>query len=330
MAVIEGRMVKKFRRSAAGTERQIPEELRTPRTLRKTLDYLFTNIIGSSDHLGKHHKFVWDRTRAVRNDFTIQSFTKPEDVKYEVDCYERIVRFHILSLHQMCNPAQLRPGENYDRKQELEQLQKTFASLMDKYDTFGRTMAFCNEPEFRAYFILFAARTNLYDLEVQIQGWSSRVLNDGRVQTALRLHAAASSTDYQVGSLQLDPIPAAVAQSNASFYWRLLASQRVGYLMACVAEISFKLVRFSSLNAMWRSAKAAPEKGQSSMRSWTKQALTDYLGFDYEDQTEDFCAELDIAFAANPNTRERYLDFSSNPERSLDSASTLSQPRLVC
>lgn len=319
MVTIEGRMVKAFRRSAAGVDKQIPEELRTPRTLRKTLDYLFTNIIGSSDHLGKHHKFVWDRTRAVRNDFSIQSFTRPEDVKYEVDCYERIVRFHILSLHQLANPDQLHPGEEYTRQQELQQLQKTFASLMDRYDTFGHSTYFRNEAEFRAYFILFAARTDLYDFEVQIQRWPKHVLSDGRVQTALKLNAAAGSTDYQVGSRSLEPIPCSVAQANAGLYWTLLASQQVGYLMACVAEISFQLVRFTALDSLWRSAKGAPEKGQSTMRSWTTQALTEYLGFDDEDQTQDFCAQFDISFATNTSTGQQYLDFRSNPESSLDS-----------
>lgn len=319
MVTIEGRMVKAFRRSAAGVDKQIPEELRTPRTLRKTLDYLFTNVIGSSDHLGKHHKFVWDRTRAVRNDFSIQSFTRPEDVRYEVDCYERIVRFHILSLHQLANPDQLHPGEEYTRQQELQQLQKTFASLMDRYDTFGHNTYFRNEAEFRAYFILFAARTDLYDFEVQIQQWPKHVLNDGRVQTALKLNAAAGSTDYQVGSRSLEPIPCSVAQANAGLYWTLLASQQVGYLMACVAEISFQLVRFTALDSLWRSAKSAPEKGQSGMRSWTMQAITEYLGFDNEDQTQEFCSQFDISFTTNSSTGQQYLDFRSNPESSLDS-----------
>ncbi|KAK5077014.1 actin cytoskeleton and mitosis protein [Lithohypha guttulata] len=315
---VEGRMVKKFRRAAAGAERQIPEELRTPATLKKTLNYLLKNVMGQSDRYGKHHKFVWDRTRAIRNDFNIQSFTKPQDVKYEVDCYERIVRFHILSLHIMSDPDQQKTAEEYNRQQELEQLQKTFASLIDKYDTFGRTMHFRNEPEFRAYYILFVARTTLYDLDTFIQRWPRHVLDDGRVQTALKLHAAASSIDYPTGSPNLDPIPPSIAQANAGAYWTLLQSKQVGYLMACVAEISFQLVRFTAINALWQAAKTAPEKGQSAMRAWSKPVLTEYLGFDYEEQTVEFCGKLEISFAKHPMNQEEYLDFQSNPAKSLE------------
>lgn len=315
-------MVKEFRRSAAGTDRQIPEELRTPKTLRKTLTYLFNDVITRSDHLGKHHKFVWDRTRGIRNDFIIQSVSKPEDVRYEVDCYERIIRFHVLCLHQLLNPKQLRKDEEYSRQQELEQLSKTFASLIDKYDTFGRSIHFRNEPEFRAYYILFVARTYIYDLDVQMQHWSKRVLDDGRVQTALKLNAAATSTDYPVGSAKLEPIPAAIAQANIGLFWSLLSSQQVGYLMACVAEISFQLVRFTALDALWRSVKSAPEKGQSAMKSWSKKAVTDYLGFDTDEQTVKFCNKAKISFSLNSATGQEYLDFRSSPEMSLNSTCT--------
>lgn len=310
-------MVKKFRRAAAGVDRQIPQELRTPKTLQRTLDYLFREIIGKGDRYGKHHKFVWDRSRAIRNDFNIQSFSKPEDVRYEVDCYERIVRFHILSLHVMSEPEEQQSDEEYNRQQELEQLQKTFASLMDKYDSFGRNVHFKNEPEFRAYYILFVSRTTLYDVDTVIQLWPKHVLEDGRVKTALRLHEMAGNVEWPTGSSNLDPIPPSIAQANAGSFWTLLQSQQVGYLMACVAEISFQLVRFTALQALWRSAKNAPKSGQSAMRAWSRSTLTDYLGFDEEDQTEDFIAQFAIAFTKD-DSQEEHLDFRSIAETSLE------------
>ncbi|KAK5954710.1 actin cytoskeleton and mitosis protein [Knufia fluminis] len=307
---IEGRMVKKFRRSAAGVDKQIPEELRTPRTLQKTIDYLFDEIIGKN-RLGKHHKFVWDRTRAIRNDFSIQSLTKSEDIKYEVDCYERIVRFHILSAHQLSNPENLAHDEHFEHQQELEQLQKTFQSLMDKYDAFRGSVDFPNEAEFRAYYVVFSPILFSFDTEVQIQQWPKHILDDGRVQTALKLYAAVGNTHRSIGSKNLEPIPVAVAQANSGFFWALLTSQRVGYLMACVAEMSFQNVRFTALDALWRSAKGAPEKAQANMRTWTKAALTEYLCYDTEDETEALCERVDISFSTS-STGQEYLDFRSN------------------
>jgi len=310
-------MVKKFRRSAAGVDKQIPEELRTPRTLQKTLDYLFDEIIGKN-RLGKHHKFVWDRTRAIRNDFSIQSLTKLEDIKYEVDCYERIVRFHILSAHQLSNPKSLGNDEHFEHQQELEQLQKTFQSLMDKYDTFRATIDFPHEAEFRAYYIIFSPILSSFDTEVQIQQWPRHVLNDGRVQIALKLYAAAGNTHHAVGSKNLEPVPVAVAQANSGFFWELLASQRVGYLMACVAEMNFQNVRFTALNALWRSAKGAPEKAQANMRNWSKQNLTEYLCYDTEDEAEALCGKVSILFSVS-SSGQQYLDFRSNPSSRLES-----------
>ena len=313
-------MVKKFRRSAAGVDKQIPEELRTPRTLQKTLDYLFDQIIGKN-RLGKHHKFVWDRTRAIRNDFSIQSLTKPDDIRYEVDCYERIVRFHILSAHQLSNPENLAHDEHFEHQQELEQLQKTFQSLMDKYDAFRVSVDFPNEAEFRAYYILFSPILFSFDTEVQIQRWPKHILNDGRVQTALKLYAAVGNSLRSVGSKNLEPIPVAVAQANSGLFWALLASQRVGYLMACVAEMSFQNVRFNALDALWRSAKGAPEKAQANMKTWTKHALTEYLCYDNEDETEALCEKVGVSFNTS-SMGQQYLDFKSSSATRLESMLT--------
>lgn len=316
---IEGRMVKAFRRSAAGTDRQIPEELRTAKTCWKTLHYLFDHIMGSDDRLGRHHKFVWDRTRAIRNDFTIQGFTKTDDVKYEVACYEGIIRFHILSLHQLSDATQIYSNGEYSRQQEIAQLKATFTSLLDRYDTFSQNMHFRNEPEFRAYFALFSARTDLFDADVVVQTWPKHVLDDGRVQTALKLHTAAATSDVPVGSSKLDSAPPSIAQNNTGLYWSLLASRQVGYLMACTAEISFQIVRFTALNALWRSAKAASKVAQAAMRTWTREVLTEYLGFDNIEQTIEFCKSCNVDFAQHGESI--YLDFTSN------SNANLNQPR---
>jgi hypothetical protein len=125
-------MVKKFRRAAAGIEEQLPSDLRTPKVLSQTCDYLFNELIGNASELGRVHNFVWDRTRAIRNDFTILQVSSPDQLSHAVDCLERIARFHILSLHQLAGVKE--KDFQYDWQQDREQLDRTLVSLIQYYD----------------------------------------------------------------------------------------------------------------------------------------------------------------------------------------------------
>jgi len=319
-------MVKRFRRAAAGDPDQQLEELRTPHTLRKTMDYLIQGVITKSSRLISVHKFVWDRTRAIRNDLSIQRFHKPEDVKHEVDCYERIARFHIISMHELVNPDKMNADEHYNGQQDLEQLNKTMYTLLTKYDDFRHILEFANEAEFRAYFILLEIRNNAPDVDDRVQRWPRHILDEGRVQTALKLYRMACSTDTSFGPLQ-PFIPSSIAQANSGQFWTLLDSLQVSYLMACVAEMSFFSIRFTALDALWRSSKNASKQNQAALRFWTKAALMHYLQFDSEEEIEEFCSDFGLSFTTRTDSksgvREEYLDFASNDATSLDSMSPL-------
>lgn len=107
--------VKAFHRPAAGNEQALPSDVRPPDVLKKTLDYLVSKIVSKCDPLDKDtHGFARDRTRSIRQDFTLQN----ERGLQAIDCHERIVRFHILSLHHMCEI------DGFDAHQEMEQLRK--------------------------------------------------------------------------------------------------------------------------------------------------------------------------------------------------------------
>lgn len=313
------RMVKRFRRSAAGYDEQLPSDIRTPQTLRKTLDYLLDQVIGGPERLASVHKFVWDRTRGIRNDFSIQQVTKQEDVKIAVECYERIARFHILSLHQLSNPDHLLEGENFDSHQEREQLNNTLLSLMYYYDDHRHSIPLPNEAEFRAYCILFEFQSQHPDLEDRMQSWPMEILDDKRVQTAFSLFCAAGNTLTDQGPLR-PMIPYSIARADMGIFWSILASKSVPYIMACVAEIYFSQVRFTALDAIWRSAKNAPAAQQARSRDWTLIELTNFLGFDTDEQTTTFCAIFGLSFATDENG-EQYLDLSALSTPYLDSSS---------
>lgn len=311
-------MIKRFRRSAAGYDEQLPSDIRTPGTLRSTLNYLLHNIVGGEERLATVHKFVWDRTRGIRNDFSIQQVTKEEDVRIAVDCFERIARFHIISLHQLSNPENL-GGEHFDAHQEREQLNNTLLSLMYYYDDHRARQKFANEPEFRAYCIIFELQSQQQDLEDRLQSWPPDLLQHSLVSIAFKLYSAAGNTLYDQGPLK-PYVPFDIAQGNTFGFWNMLKSRSVTYLMACVAEIYFSQVRFIALQSLWKSIKRAPVGMQAKLQDWTLEELAKLLGFDTDEQALEFCRGYNLGFKAN-NAGELYLDFTSQPEITLDSES---------
>lgn len=79
------------------------------------MDYLIDEVL-SHNSLEKCHAFVRDRTRSIRQDFTLQNI---RDIQ-AVQAHERIARFHILCLHEMC---EMDEGK-FSKQQETEQLRK--------------------------------------------------------------------------------------------------------------------------------------------------------------------------------------------------------------
>ena len=138
----EDRMVKRYRRPAAGYEEQLPSDIRPPLILQKTLDYLMDEIVGCPEPLSNAHKFVWDRTRAIRNDFSIQQVTKVEELRIAISCFERITRFHILSLHQLAGSSD--NSVDFDAYQEREQLNNTLSIM--SISTLRRVELFASAP----------------------------------------------------------------------------------------------------------------------------------------------------------------------------------------
>ena len=62
--------------------------------LQRTLDYLFHDLLPRGG-FSRTFDFIRDRSRAVRNDFTMQHSHGPE----AMECHDRCARFHILALH---------------------------------------------------------------------------------------------------------------------------------------------------------------------------------------------------------------------------------------
>ncbi|KAF1813526.1 hypothetical protein P152DRAFT_481606 [Eremomyces bilateralis CBS 781.70] len=302
----EHKMVKKFRRAAAGMDEQLPSDLRPPTTLQKTVRYLFSDLIAESDTLASVHHFLWDRTRAIRNDFSIQQLTKIPDVRIAIECYEEIARFHILSLHQFALAE--KPYDQYDSFQERQQLDRTLLSLMQYYDDNRERYRSPNEAEFRAYCIIFQLQARIPDLEDRVQSWPSDILMDRRVQQALKLYHAASNVHNLQGPLE-PKSRHLTSQGSWGRFWNLVASPRTSYLMACVAEIFFGMIREAALRTIWKSYRPG---GPRKIEDWIVEDLEGALGFDKEGEVVQFCEGYGFVVGQRADGK-RFIDLASVP-----------------
>lgn len=215
------RAIKSFVRPAAGQEPPLPSDVRPPKVLVLTLDYMVANLV---DRLPDAHSFIWDRTRSIRQDFTFQNYFGPETI----DCNERIARIHILLLHIMAGS-----DVEYLQQQELEQLEKTLKTLSEMYDEY-RKKGFPqppNEAEFRAYHILL----KLHDPELErcCEKLPSTVFHSDYLQTALQVRRMVAFD--RKGGLTL-----------YNSFFKLLFS-KIPFLMACLLEVRFNDIRHRAL-----------------------------------------------------------------------------------
>lgn len=173
--------MKVFSRPAAFAPPPLPSDVRPPKVLVQSLNYIIDNLL---DLLPENESFIWDRTRSIRQDFTLQNYFGPECV----ECNEKIVRIHILILHSM-----IKSGIEYSKQQELEQLNKTIITLCDIYDE-GRKRGYVypNEAEIRSYRCLLNPRDS--NIDVQAHGLSEDVLNDDMFSISMTFRRIMSSS----------------------------------------------------------------------------------------------------------------------------------------
>ncbi|KAJ9480005.1 Nuclear mRNA export protein SAC3 [Pseudozyma hubeiensis] len=281
--------VKIYRRPAAGRELPLPEDVRPPPVLKRTLDYLFHDLLPSDPNDARFTQvqgFLWNRTRAVRQDFIVQSEGGP----IAIECHERIARYHILCLHWRGGPG----AEGWSEQQELEQLRKTMRSLMEFYDDARRKSvasnaggsakhASPNEAEFRAYSLLLHLRDPETLREAELL--PGDIFRSPLVQTAIQLRQLAQRSN----NLEKRGQPRNT-EATLNFFSKFFAELRkpnVNYLMACLAENSFSSVRIGAVKAMSK-AYMAQHRGLPIDR------VQHVLGMDSPDQVVSMATHLGL------------------------------------
>lgn len=248
--------IKAFSRPAAGQAPPLPSEVRPPHILKQTLDHMVDEIV---PQLPEAHSFIWDRTRSIRQDFTYQNFFGPE----AIDCNERIVRIHLISLHIMAGA-----DVEYSQQQELEQFNKALQTLIEIYqDIRNHGGNAPNEPEFRAYYLLSHYRDA--EVEREIQELPDFIFKSPEVQLALKFRTILSQNNIVERGFQ-NPIG---ALNLFLEFFKLVYSPETPLLFACLLETHFNEIRFYALKAMSR---CYHTRG----KAYLAESLKDMLGFD--------------------------------------------------
>lgn len=291
---VTSRMVKKLARSAAGQEAPLPMDVLSVPTLRKTLNYLVDDLLQSDGNLPVLHGYLWDRTRAIRRDFSFFSTMTAEDIKTQTYVLENIARFHVTSLHLLSQGG--KAPEDFVEQQELEQLGKALLTLRDIYDDCAAQGIECeNEPEFRAFYLVFHANDpNI--IEILQRQWRPSLWRDSdHVRTAVSLVEALHNTQDFHGPLK--DAPSLAASSSHLAFFRIVEDPKVSYTMACFAECHFPQLRRSIL----RDVKRGLSRPKESTQDITAQTLNTFLRFDTVQQAIDFAELHDLGFAPNSN-----------------------------
>ncbi|KAK3403192.1 SAC3/GANP/Nin1/mts3/eIF-3 p25 family-domain-containing protein [Sordaria brevicollis] len=299
------KMVKKFGRSAAGQDAPLPMDVRSIDALRRTTDYLFNDLLQSENNLPSMHNYLWDRTRAVRKDFTFHSQKSSEEMKDMVYCFETITRFHATALHLLSRKGFA--NEDFEQKQEIEQLGRTILSLMEAYDVCKEKHVPCeNEAEFRAYYLLL----NAHDPSIaqRIRTWGKEYwFESEEIQTALSLIQVMEDLREPKGPIKPRRMTT-ISDTAFTNFFAMVEDPRVSYTMACVAEVHFTFVRQCILKNLAR----AYARHRDAPRTITASDLNRMLRFDTAEEAVAFAEEHNFEFstwvpAGKPAVPEAYL-----------------------
>ncbi|KAI8874886.1 hypothetical protein K501DRAFT_297785 [Backusella circina FSU 941] len=236
------KMVKAYRRSAAGNEQPLPSDVRSAEALSRTMDYLVDEVL-SNNALENCHGFIRDRTRSIRQDFTRQNI---RDIT-AIEVFERIARFHIMCLHEMCEFDE----NKFSHQQEMEQLRKVLISLIEFYDDLREDgIQTENEAEFRAYHIIAHFRDQ--DVVRQTMTLPLALFKHPHIELALKFHSLAQRNNeiMETASRRNKPTNVPAAQNFYTQFFKLVAKSQTPFLMSCLLESHFADVRKGALKSM--------------------------------------------------------------------------------
>lgn len=255
---------------------KLPSDLRTPQALvvsvsctdesrshlvQRSLDYLIGQILPlqpavnpNAVHppppterraLGNSAGFIRDRTRAIRKEFAMQSSWGHDEA---IATFERIARWHILCLREL----QEETGSNTDMHIDSAELGRCFTSLRQQYndrrEELGVDTPCPNEPEFRAYMLIFDLANK--SVSIPTAELPAAILDHPLVKLAWQIRQTAQRNfDMQKEGSKLN---AELGANLLTRFVRLLKQGKVPYLLSCLIEVRLRDIRRSALRALVR------------------------------------------------------------------------------
>ncbi|KAI8898431.1 SAC3/GANP/Nin1/mts3/eIF-3 p25 family-domain-containing protein [Globomyces pollinis-pini] len=266
--------VKRYKRSGAGDPPPLPSDVRPPLVLKRTLKYLFYDLI-STYGLEETNAFIWDRTRAIRNDCILQNNRGVE----AIEIHEPIARYHIMCTNALCGTT------GYEIRLEVEQLEKTLQSLTEFYKEVRRqNIQSPNEAEFQAYNLLVSPWDPEMGAKLE-RDLPESLFFDPLIQLAFKIRFSMS----RKGDDKIPSEDGAINQFAKIF--RLLKSPNTSYLMACCVHLHFKDIRRAAIRAMQRSYWYRDDEPTSGHRL---PEIVSLLGFDDESEAINFLQHYKI------------------------------------
>ncbi|KAF8063426.1 SAC3/GANP/Nin1/mts3/eIF-3 p25 family-domain-containing protein [Lyophyllum atratum] len=218
------RAVKMYERAAG--DKTLPSDLRPPHVLKRTLDYLFHDLLPRGGFSATFN-FIRDRSRAVRNDFTMQHSYGAE----AIECHDRCARFHILALHFE------RDRTGFSIALEEQQLMNTLQSLKEFYEDQRGRYESPTELEMRVYHRLIHIRDQKERHEDIPENITSHPVF--KLTTDFRLHVQRKSAPISKTSKLVVDAEGMQIFGNLANVLREQGSVVMIYLVACILERLF-------------------------------------------------------------------------------------------
>ncbi|GMG99525.1 hypothetical protein Nepgr_001365 [Nepenthes gracilis] len=163
--------VKKFCRTIS-TKDVKAADVRPLPVLDGTLKYLF-ELLDSSEHpFEVIHDFVFDRTRSIRQDLSMQNIVSDQAIWM----YEKMVKFHVISHHKLRRCSGDPHSISSMHHLNVEQLTKSLRSLYNLYDINRKPdSTYENEAEFHSLYVLLHLASRSHSMGESISVWFHRL-----------------------------------------------------------------------------------------------------------------------------------------------------------
>ncbi|XP_063990824.1 uncharacterized protein Xmas [Diachasmimorpha longicaudata] len=259
--------IKQYSRSSADQAEPMPQDLRPVESLKMTMSYLLHEIVNLCDeegtNLAEWYHFVWDRTRGIRKDITLQDLCCLDTVELVEQC----ARFHIVCSERLCAEE----TAVFDKKINTENLTKCLQTLKYMYHDLRVQGITCrNEAEFRGYIILLNLDNTSFMWD--LKELPKVIQSSPEVKFAIQVFSSIQS-------------------NNFSRFFKLV--RRTTYLNACLMLRYFFQMRVKGLTVMVKAY------CRTASTAYPLYEFMDILGFDDESEAIAFCENADLSVSSD-------------------------------